>query len=67
MTDEQKAAYVMAQSVGAMAEIEMMKAANTERLAQGMALAYDESAFSKVSENFGITHNQVLGLFDNRI
>lgn len=63
MTDEQKAAYVFAQAVCAMAEIESMKAANMERDAQGASMAYDEAAFLAVIEKWGIHHNGVLGQF----
>ncbi len=45
MTPEQKAAYVFAQSVAAMAEIEAMKAANQMREMNGHTIAYGEEAF----------------------
>ena len=60
MTPEQKAAYVFAQSVCAMAEIEGMKALNTERESKGYALAYDEAAFLEILNKYGIHHNAVL-------
>jgi len=63
MTPEQKAAYVFAQAVCAIGEIEGMKALNSEREHKGCALAYDEEAFLKVSEKYGIHHNAVLTIF----
>ena len=63
MTPEQKAAYVFAQSVSAMAEIEGMKALNTERDQRGHTLAYDEAAFLEIPNKYGIHHNAVLTLF----
>lgn len=63
MTREQKVAYVFAQSVCALAEIEGMKALNKEREAQGAALAYSDDAFLKVPDKYGIHHNAVIGLF----
>lgn len=65
MTPEQKAAYVQAQAVAALATIEGMKAANVERLNQGYALAYDEASFDGVAENYCISHNAVIGLFSS--
>jgi len=63
MTDEQKAAYVMAQSVAAMCELEAMKAANAERESNRQAQAYDETYFRAVIDEFNISHNAVLELF----
>lgn len=63
MTPEQKAAYIIAQSVCALAEIEGMKALNAEREHHGYALGYDEDAFLKVIEKYGIHHNATIGLF----
>ena len=63
MIPEQKAAYVMAQSVAAMATIEGMKAANREREARCGDLAYDEAAFDDVISHYGLSHNSVVGLF----
>lgn len=65
MTPEQKAAYVFAQTVSAMAEIEAMKALNTERERNGHALAYSEEAFLQVIDRYGISHNQVIALFQS--
>ena len=63
MTENQKAAYIIAQSVSAYAEIESMKALNIYRDRQGETIAYDEKAFLDVIEKYGIHHNGVLGLF----
>lgn len=65
MTDVQKAAYVFAQAVAAMAEIESMKAANWMREDQGKTIAYGEEAFLAVIEEYGIHHNATTGLFQS--
>ena len=64
MAPEQKAAYVFAQSVAAMAEIEGMKALNTERERNGYALAYSEEAFLAVPTKYGLHHNELIQLFN---
>ena len=63
MTPEQKAAYIFAQSVAAMAEIEGMKATNLERERHGDALAYDKMSFNNIPDEYGISHNAILMLF----
>lgn len=63
MTNEQKAAYVFAQSVAATAAIEGMKAENAIRESEGKSLAYDGPAFLAVIEEYGIHHNGVLTIF----
>ena len=63
MTDEQKAAYVFAQAVSALAEIEGMKALNMQRQTQGYSMAYDDEAFFKVPDKYGLGHNAVMSLF----
>ncbi|KKN98434.1 hypothetical protein LCGC14_0145280 [marine sediment metagenome] len=63
MTDEQKAAYVVAASVEAFAEIQGMITTNKEREADGKALAYDEEAFSKIAYKHGIDNNSMIILF----
>lgn len=63
MTKNEAVAYIQAQSVAALCEIESMKAANTERQDQGYALAYDEEAFLAVIDRYGISHNAVLITF----
>lgn len=64
MTPEQGAAYVFAQSVAALAEIEAMKAANAHREMQGYSQAYDEGSFFAVIEKYGLHHNAILINFE---
>lgn len=63
MTDEQKAAYVIAQAACAMAEIHGMVAENQKRAAEGKAMAYDERDFFAISEKYYLGHNAVLEFF----
>lgn len=63
MTPEQKAAYVTAQAVSALAAIAGMQAANHERIQDGYALAYPESAFADVTKEFCISHDAVVAFF----
>ena len=63
MTDEQKAAYVIAQAVSAYAEIEGMRAENKHRENCGHAVAYAEDAFVAVPDKYGLGHNTLMGLF----
>jgi hypothetical protein len=51
------AAYVNAQVACALIEMESMKVANQERMAQGHAFAYGEDAFLALIEKYGIHHN----------
>ena len=66
MSDEQKAAYVNAQAVACMCELQGMLALNAERERAGHSPAYDDGAFIDLPARFAITHNQVLGLFHDR-
>ncbi len=59
MSDQIAAAIINARVACALARIESMKAANTEREARGYALAYDEGAFAKVIDEEEISHNDV--------
>lgn len=63
MTPEQKAAYIQAQAVAAMAEIQMMLAANKVREQCGLSLAYGEEDFAKIEERYVIGHNAVIDFF----
>jgi hypothetical protein len=63
MTPEQQAAFIMAQSACAMAEIAGMQAENQHRAANGDPLMYREDAFNAVILRNGIGHNDVLGFF----
>ncbi len=65
MTDEQKAAYVNAQTALLLVELEGMKALNAYRESRGFAQAYDEKAFEAVGAKFGhLQHNALMGLFN---
>ena len=63
MTDEQKAAFIMAQATCAMATIAGMQAENRQRLANGYSITYDETAFENVANRYGIHHNAVITFF----
>lgn len=63
MTDEQKAAYVIAMSAGAIIEAFGMVAENQQRVRRGEALAYPEEAFTKLMLHRGLHHNAVIGEF----
>lgn len=63
MTDEQKAAYVFAQSVCALCALEEVKAANRQRQSVGYADAYGDDVIANIPKEFCITHNAVIGLF----
>jgi hypothetical protein len=63
MTDEQKAAYIYAQAVCAMAEIEAMKAENAFRQMRGESMAYNDESFLAVPEKYALHHNAVVSLF----
>lgn len=60
MTPEQAAAFIHAQAVAALSEIEAMKAANYTREQQGHTHAYGEDAFRQIQSDYVITHNSVL-------
>lgn len=59
-TAAKRIAFIQAQTVGAMARIEAMKAMNACRERSGYAQAYTEADFDRVPEEFGIGHNQVV-------
>lgn len=74
MTDEQKAAYVHAQSVCALAEIEGMRADNEQKKIDGESglregilhsygLPWSKDDFEAVIEKYGIHSNAVGGFF----
>ena len=60
MTPEQRAAYIQAQSTCAMIEAMGMQALNMQREQQGYSMAYDDEAFFKLIDKYGIGHNAVL-------
>ena len=64
MTASQSAAYVIANSIAAMAEIEGMKAENRSRVRRKASLAYTEEAFNDVVNKYGIHHNAMITLFE---
>jgi hypothetical protein len=64
MNAQQKAAYVFAQAVCALAEVEGMKAENRQREYCGNAMAYGYEEFMAVIERYGIHHNAVCNFFD---
>ena len=63
MNEAQQAALVTAQAAAALIEMEAMKAANIIRLDQGKTIAYDEGAFMKLIETYGIGYNSVMAEF----
>jgi hypothetical protein len=63
MTEEQKAAYVHAQSVAMQCEMQAMLCENIERMSQNKALAYGAKAFSDLPAQYGLSHNQLIELF----
>jgi hypothetical protein len=65
MTPEQKAAYIIAQAICALAEIEGMKTTNRMRERRGETIAYSEEEFFSVSEKYNLHHNAVTGLFQD--
>jgi len=64
MTPEQSAAYVFAEAVSALSELEAMKAANQEREMQGYSPAYGEEDFRALQDRFVISHNGVMNVFN---
>lgn len=63
MTPEQSAAYVTAQATAALIEAMGMVAANSERAANGYTIAYGDEDFRALIDQYGISHNAVLGTF----
>ena len=63
MDDTQRAAFIFAQSVCALAEIQGMVALNDYRKALGQQVAYDDEDFFAVPDKYPINHNAVLSLF----
>ena len=65
MNQEAKIAYIQAQTVCALAEIEGMKAENKIRKDRGHSLAYDSEAFFKIPEKYGIHHNAIVSYLND--
>ena len=63
MTEEQKAAYVIAMSACAMIKALGMVADNYHRIGRGETIAYDSKAFDALIEEWGIHHNAVIERF----
>jgi hypothetical protein len=62
MDETQRAAFLIAQAVCAMAEIAAMQAENQHRIAIGRTDLYGEDAFNAVPDRYGIHHNAALTL-----
>lgn len=60
MTPEQQAAFLHAQATCAMIEAMGMQAMNMQREQQGYSMAYDDEAFFKLIEKYGIHHNAAI-------
>jgi len=65
MEDMSKAAFILSQSVAALAKIEGMKAENMQREALGQSMAYSDDAFFNVIQEYGIDHNSVIAYLNN--
>jgi len=63
MTEEQKAAYIMSQSVCAMIEALGMMSDNQQRIYRGESIAYPSKSFNDLIEEYGIHNNATIGLF----
>ena len=63
MDAQQQAAYIVAQAVSALIEMESMKADNERCRRQGVEDTYCEGAFMALQEKYCISHNAVLTLF----
>lgn len=66
MTDEQKAAYIIAQSAGALITAYSYLVANMAAAAAGRPLPYEEKHFTDLVLSEGIGHNAVIGFFTGR-
>lgn len=65
MTEEQKVAYIIAQSVCAFIETQAMIAENQNREHRGESLAYTEDAFNALLEKYPIGHNAVMKIIND--
>lgn len=63
MNREERIAFIQAQSVCALAEIEGMKAENMDRESRGLAPAYGEKEFGDIQSRFMIGHNAIIEFF----
>ena len=60
LTPEQQAAFVMARSACAMITAMGMAAENDQRKALGQSMAYQDTDFQALIDQFGISHNAAL-------
>jgi hypothetical protein len=60
-----KAAYIISQSIAALAEIEGMKAENKEREILGHSPVYGETAFLSVIEKYDLGTNSVINYLNS--
>lgn len=63
MTREQGIAFIQAQTVCAMAEIEAMKAENERCKCELTHPSYSESDFTAVPRKYGLEHNDIIMYF----
>ena len=63
MSEEQQAAYIMAQAAAALIEALGMMSQNLYHAQKGESIAYPGRAFDNVIERYGIDHNSVLAFF----
>lgn len=63
MTEEQRAAYVISQSVCCMVEAMGMVSMNMQGSHRGEAIAYIDEHFTALIDKWGIHHNGVMGVF----
>ena len=63
MTPEQKAAFINAQAVSALARIAGMQADNAYRIQANVAPYYNMDDFNKVPDEFGLGHNTLISFF----
>ena len=63
MSEEQQAAYIMAQAAGALIEALGMMSENLQRLHSRNSITYTEGVFNELIDRYGISHNSVLTFF----
>ena len=64
MTSEQSAAYIIAQAASMTAELESMKIANAEAIRNNEPNPYHAYHFMELIDNYGLSHNAIIGLFN---
>lgn len=63
MTDEQKAAFVMAQAACVNAMVAAYQAVNDNKRHLGQPPVYGKQDFEALIEQYGVHHNAVVGMF----